>query len=84
MTKLEVFVTDDCWTCDETDRIVSKVAVDFPTVDVEVINARTGRWPNNVFASPTYMLNGRIISLGNPSWATLCQQLASTPILSSV
>lgn len=75
MTKLDVYIADDCWSCTETGRIVSKVMDEFPSISVETINAETGRWPSYVFAAPTYVLNGRVISLGNPGWQQLRDQL---------
>lgn len=75
MAKLEVYVSGDCWSCAETYRIVDKVALQFPEVMVDVVEAGTGRWPNYVFASPTYVLNGRVISLGNPGWEELTRKL---------
>lgn len=77
MNKLQVYIAPDCWTCDETESIVADVAPQFPEVTVEVINLENVDRPENVFAVPTYVLNGRVISLGNPTRAELRQKLAS-------
>jgi hypothetical protein len=47
-------------------------------VNVEVIDldAEDGRNPDEVFSVPTYVLNGKIISLGNPSPVELDQRLS--------
>jgi hypothetical protein len=39
-----------------------------PSVIIEIVNVETLRepMPDGVFCVPTYLLNGRVISLGNP------------------
>lgn len=66
MVKLHVYVREDCWTCAESHRIVAELAPQFPQLSVELIDIDTPNRPENVFAVPTYVLDGRIISLGNP------------------
>jgi hypothetical protein len=75
--RLDVYIADDCWSCTETERLVSKVTVEFPSIAVQTIHARTGRWPDFVFATPTYVLDGRVISLGNPGWQELHELLSN-------
>ena len=75
MVKLQVYITDGCWSCAETRRIVADVAPCFPTVLVEFLDMTTSDRPESVFAVPTYLLNGRVISLGNPTRTELSQQL---------
>ena len=75
---LKIFVTEHCSGCVEALRIAAEVARDYPHLKVEVIdlNAPEVIVPEAVFATPTYMLNNRIVCLGNPSpaevarWAT--------------
>lgn len=75
---LKIFVRDDCSGCVEAHRIAARVMQDFPHLIVEIINIGDPQAivPEAVFATPTYMLNNRIVSLGNPSpaevarWAT--------------
>ena len=66
MVKLQVYVREDCWTCAESRRIVAEIEPQFPQLAVELIDMERPNRPNNVFAVPTYVLDGRIISLGNP------------------
>ena len=66
MVKLQVYVKQDCWTCSESRRIVAEIAPQFPQISVELVDMETPNRPQNVFAAPTYVLDGRIISLGNP------------------
>jgi hypothetical protein len=78
MTKqtLHVYIADDCWSCQETRRIVADVADRFPEIHVEMRDMDLGK-PDDVFAVPTYVLNGRVISLGNPTREELVQKLAA-------
>ena len=78
MMKLQVYVSDDCWTCEETRRIVADIAPRFPQVQVELLNLDAVKRPSIVFAVPTYVLNGRVIFLGNPTRAELCLKLDLT------
>ena len=75
MIKLQVFIAEDCWSCEETRRIVADVAPNFPGVLVELLDMTVSDRPDSVFATPTYLLNGRVISLGNPTRHELSQQL---------
>ncbi len=66
MITLQVFVQDDCWSCAESRRIVAALRPDFPDVRIELLNLQSEPHPDSVFAAPTYLLNGRVYSLGNP------------------
>ena len=65
---LKVFVIEHCATCDEARSIATRIEQNYPQVTVEVIDIGDTRVivPETVFATPTFMLNNRIISLGNP------------------
>ncbi len=67
MMQLQVFISQDCWTCEETARIVEDVAAQYADVTVELLYTEKTPLPEGVFAIPTYLLNGRVISLGNPT-----------------
>ena len=75
MIKLQVYTSDDCWTCEETERIVSDVVDRFPDVEVDVLDLKSPEKPDEVFAVPTYLINGRVVSLGNPTREELAQKL---------
>ena len=66
MVTLKVFVEEDCWSCSESRRLIAEIAPQFPQVTMEVVDLSQGQRPRNIFAVPTYMLNDKIISLGNP------------------
>ena len=72
---LQVYISQDCWTCEVTARIVEDVVSQFPDVMVEVLDAGVTPLPDSVFAIPTYILNGRVIFLGNPTRNELNKKL---------
>jgi len=75
MSKLDVYVEDTCWACTESRRIVAYVAPLVPDVDIELRDLNDQRRPGAVFASPTYVLDGHVIYLGNPTCEELLQKL---------
>ncbi len=77
MHKLQVYVAEDCWSCRETHRIVADISPQFPQVQVEMLDLENGSQPPNVFAVPTYLLDGRVIFLGNPTREQLRLKLAT-------
>lgn len=82
MTKpiLHIYIADDCWSCEETRRIAADAARQFPQIQIELCNMAQDR-PDDVFAVPTYVLNGRVIFLGNPTRADLAQKLTAVQTL---
>ena len=81
MSKLEVYVAEHCWSCSETRKIVSDLRVQFPHVAISLLDTDPQEWPEEVFAVPTYLLDGHIISLGNPTREVLHNKLvAASPI----
>ncbi len=73
--KMDVYVTEDCWACQETRRIVADIAPRFPNVEINLRNLDDQQTPGHVFATPTYLLNGRTIYLGNPTRDQLIETL---------
>ena len=73
---VHVYIADDCWSCQETRRIVADITPQFPEVQVELRDMNQAK-PDDVFAVPTYVLNGRVISLGNPTREDLRQKLVA-------
>ena len=66
MVRLHVFIEAGCWSCRESRRLVAELAPQFPQVKMELVDLSSAQRPENVFAAPTYLLNGKVISLGNP------------------
>lgn len=74
---LKIYVDAYCFTCQETYRLAAAIAPRAPelTIDMVDIDQADAVIPPEVFATPTYLLNGRVISLGNPTLERLCQAL---------
>jgi hypothetical protein len=65
--RLEIYVASHCDNCEEALRIAA-LARDVDGIDVAVINLdHTDKpVPLRVVAVPTYLLDGHIVSMGNP------------------
>lgn len=65
---LKVFVTEHCPNCTEARILATRIEQDYPEVAVEVIDLDESEEviPEEVFATPTFMLNDQVVSLGNP------------------
>ena len=75
MSVLHVYVSEDCWSCAEAKRIVTEIKTLFPKTKIELRDVTDEGRPSQVFATPTYILNGRTIFLGNPTQEELAQKL---------
>jgi hypothetical protein len=66
--ELKVFVEPRCESCERALRLASEIGGRFPALAVEVVDlSRPGvERPDYVFAVPTFVLNDRVFSLGNP------------------
>ena len=75
---LEIVVTEDCFGCDEASRLAALIRREFPDLKVE-LHILTGAEPvpPGVVATPTYLLDGRPIYLGNPRPAALVSEVAN-------
>ena len=64
---LEIYITDQCTNCREAV-VIAEQAGSIAGLEVTVVNldAPGQRVPPQVFAAPTYVLNGLVVSLGNP------------------
>lgn len=64
-----IYVSNSCSICTYTYEIVNQIRYNFPKVDVHLVDIHETQEaiPDLVFATPTYLLNGRVWSLGNPS-----------------
>lgn len=65
--RLEIYLADHCDNCQEALRL-AELAETVPNVEVSVVNLDSphAQVPQSVVAVPTYLLDGRVISLGNP------------------
>lgn len=81
---LKIFIRDDCPSCLEAQQVAVRVEQDFPQLKVEIIDLADPQVivPEAVFATPTYMLNNRVVSLGNPSPAEVARWAADAALSS--
>ncbi len=66
---LAIYVAEHCFTCEYAYEVADAIRRDFPHVALRLVDiaAPEAEVPEVVFATPTYLLNGRVWSLGNPS-----------------
>ncbi len=66
--QLQVFVARGCAACRRARALARRLANQFPQVHVEVVELDGQRLvPDQVVATPTYLLDGRRLWLGNPT-----------------
>ena len=66
---LRIYIGKHCWSCEEAVRLAEDVRKKFVELKVELIDLDAEGSVNHddVFSTPTYVFNGRTISLGNPT-----------------
>ncbi|MCB0075095.1 MAG: hypothetical protein KDE20_26735 [Caldilineaceae bacterium] len=71
---LSIYVSAHCMTCVYAHEVAAGIRRDYPQVDVRVIDVHQpdAVVPEAIFATPTYLLDGRVWSLGNPSAEKIC------------
>lgn len=75
--RLDVYVASHCLTCSTTWELVERARQRFPRVTITVydIEQDPAACHPDVIAVPTYLLDGRVLCIGNPDegvlWATL-------------
>ena len=76
--QLQVFVEAGCSACERAKRLTREVAGDYPQLAVSVMNIGDARARHaEVFAVPTFVLDGRVLSLGNPQMSRLRGEIES-------
>lgn len=75
---IDIYVAQHCGTCAYAYEVAAEIRCQFPHVQVRIVDVETTTEviPEAVFATPTYLLNGRVWSLGNPSSAKVQETLA--------
>lgn len=79
---LEIFVLPHCAACQTAKDLVEHIiALNLPGIVIRLIDlSHPGTLrPATVFAVPTYLLDGRVVSLGNPDPEWLLSQLRPAP-----
>ena len=79
MPLLRVFVERGCHGSARARRLAEELRASFPALQVEVVDlaAPASPVPADVFATPTYVLDGKLLSLGNPRPAVLVRRIAA-------
>lgn len=75
---LEIYVTGSCFGCDVARELATHLrALALPGIETRLVDldAPGSVRPDAVFAVPTYLLDGEVVSLGNPDQASLIRQL---------
>lgn len=78
MAVLRVYVDEGCFACEHALEVAERVRRDLPAVEVQIINlhlATEQDRPEEVFAVPTFTLDGAIVSLGTPTWEDLTAKI---------
>jgi hypothetical protein len=72
-----IYVMQHCANCLYAYETATYIRRHYPQVEVRLVDLETTNEaiPENVFATPTYLLNGRLWSLGNPSLAYVDESL---------
>ncbi len=80
--RLDIYVAPDCFGCDTARELAGKLqTLALPNVQVQLIDlsAPGSVRPDIIFAVPTYVLDGQVVSLGNPYEEWLIDQLTGVP-----
>lgn len=69
MTLVQIVVAPGCTGYNEARRLAAEVKQRFPLASVHLIDilANPSQQPAGVVAVPTYLIDGRIVSLGTPA-----------------
>jgi alkyl hydroperoxide reductase subunit AhpF len=77
MLRLDVYVSGHCFGCPEARRLAGVVAARFDGVSVRVVDldAESDARPEQVIAVPAYVLDGALVSFGNPRQHDLINEI---------
>jgi predicted DsbA family dithiol-disulfide isomerase len=72
-----VYIDEHCPSCVRAVAVAERARVEFPHLDVSVVDlgVSSEEQPDGVFAVPTFLLDGTVVSLGTPSWERLAPLL---------
>ncbi|HEV2108932.1 MAG TPA: hypothetical protein VGR16_11765 [Thermomicrobiales bacterium] len=73
-----IYVTEGCFGCDVARDLAKQIAaLDVPGLQVTLtdLGHPEAECPPEIFAVPTYLLDGAVVSLGNPEESSLLTQL---------
>ncbi len=77
MPRLDIYIAEHCFGCDEARRLAGAVVSRFMGLSVRVVDLgrEPDERPDSLVAVPSYVLDGRVISLGNPRQEDLFSKL---------
>ncbi len=77
MPQLDVYVAEHCFGCEEARRLAAAIASRFALLSVRVVDLEhePDERPESLVAVPSYVLDGRVIALGNPRQSDLFASL---------
>ena len=76
--ELQVYVKPGCAQCERASELAREIDSDYKQLAVEVIDMATAPTRHDdVFAVPTFILNGKVVSLGNPGRKDLRREIES-------
>lgn len=77
--QLKIFIEPNCTNCDQAVQLAALVRQQLPQVEVDLIDISRpdAHPPDSVFAVPTFLINGKTLSLGNPDEQRLLGALQS-------
>jgi hypothetical protein len=66
--RLVIYISSHCENCSEARRLADLAATRYPTLPVRVVDLDKEHAPppDYIVAVPTYVMDGRVIALGNP------------------
>ena len=74
--ELQVYIEAGCVQCERAVQLAQAVDDDYSRLAVRLIDiGEAAPRPDDVFAVPTFMLNGRVFSLGNPRQSQLREEI---------
>ena len=67
--QVTIYVIEHCGNCAYAYEVAAGIRRDYPCATVRIVDLANPQEPvpDSVFATPTYLLDGRVWSLGNPS-----------------
>ena len=74
---LEIYITENCFGCKGALELAEELRNEFPSVVIELIELHKAgkRRRAEIFPTPTYVLDGKTVSLGNPDPRVIRDQL---------
>lgn len=78
MIHLQIYVQEACASCARSRQLAAMIAGEYSQIEVEIIEIESlsvDQWPDALFATPTWLLNGRRVCLGTPDPLRLRQQI---------